>query len=185
MSAMAIRTTRLLPPPSSLPCAVPKSKPVPTHTITFYWKAKHSHSDRNTIGNITIRMSDNDEIRRLERITAWLRLKVGHGLHHCTLPLALLKEARRLSDLERMRRKWGKVMRAYQSDRERIIHGEGGLFIEERLLELEATMETIQKKVERTYGHRIEELDNAQLTQKARELDAQGLIAHTDYYHLS
>jgi hypothetical protein len=164
---------------------VPHSKPVPTHRITFYWQAKHTDGEREIIGTITLRMDDNAELRRLQRLQAWLHLKIGKGIGHTTLPLEVMKQANRLSDLERMRRKWNKVMRAWSEDRDSILKGSTGMFVSERLAELDALLEQAKQKVERTYGHRIEDLHDQELAEQARKLDAQGLIERTDYYHLS
>lgn len=176
----------LLPPSTTtLPTHVPARKPAPTHCVTFYWKAKNIESERHIIGCLTMNPSLPEEVRRIARITAMLDYKIGHGVYHYQLPMEIAREARTLSDLERMRRKWNKVMRAYHADRAAIEQGTEGIFITERLAELDALLEQARTKVERTYGHRLAELDDTTLAKRTAELDAQGLIDHQDFSTLS
>lgn len=177
--------SRSLPSASTLPVLSIQARPRPTHEVRFTCQFRRPEGERYMLGSILVRLNDRQDYERLGRLQRRLAVHFGQYLRWDTFPLEVLKEANRLSNLERMRRKWAKVMRAYASDRADIESGRKGMFIADRIAELDALLERAQAKVEKTYGHPITDLANAALAQRAAELDQHGLIDRTDHTHLS
>jgi len=140
---------------------------------------------RCVLGSITMDPSHQNETHRLERLLCRLKLALGPHVRYDITSLEAWKERLRLSDLERMRRKWARVMRAYESDKQDILQGRTGFFTQDRLTELDQQLQRARCKVESTYGHPITALDDHHLAQRAQYLDAQGLLDKVDHTHLA
>jgi hypothetical protein len=165
---------------------VAPTRPPATHCAIIAWSRRVAGGTVRscTLGNITLDMSSQHEVQRLERIVCRLKLALGPYVQYHTTTLAAWRERNSLSDLERMRRKWARIMRAYESDKQDILQGRTGFFTQDRLAELDQQLQRARCKVEATYGHPITALDDQHLAQRAQYLDAQGLLDHVDYTHL-
>lgn len=152
---------RSLPVGNTFPVLARASRPQPTHCIWCYWRARPLECERHYIGTITVKFADETDVRRSTRLIQRLSFIYGTQFYYQTVPLDSFKEAKRLNDLERMGRKWKRIIKAYESDRSDILAGAEGLFIDDRLRELDALLEQAREKTERTYGHRVAELETA------------------------
>ena len=166
-----------------IPVHAPTHRPQPTHEAIFIWYCRHAEEGQ-IIGRISFRVDNGEDTRRLSLLKCRLQLAIGHELKHNTIPLAIHREAVRMSDLERMRRKWRRVVAAFEHDRAAILAGADGMFIQERMNELQALLEQARQKVESTYGHRITDLDDVALLKRTLQLSAMGLINTKDYNYV-
>lgn len=145
----------MLPPVPTLPCVAPYAQPEPTHVAMVRVHPWTGHAHNELLGTITFHPSEwNDSRSRLARI----RERLG-GLtirwQFDTYPIdefsLLPREARRLTDVQRFRRKMGQVLRAYDEQRAVILTQSKGLFVEDDLARLDAELEEAWGKAERIY----------------------------------
>lgn len=170
-----------LPPHRPLPVLRPRSKAQPTHEVTVWCFRKGDIGDM--IDVLLFSLLDPADQRRLDRLLAMVRYKlVGVRIDFRITSTVYLQERRQMSNLERFRRKMLKAQRAYESDRAMIESGAVGLFQEERLRELDATMEKVWQKMEHRYGCRREDLEDEALRAKAEWLKLAGALDETDWY---
>ena len=89
------------------------------------------------------------------RLGRWIRLMrvrtpLGYAMRSVSLD-AMAKEHRRMTDLQRFRRKMGQVLRAYEAEKAKALRGELGL-PEMALERLDEELEQAWVKAERIYG---------------------------------
>lgn len=86
-----------------------------------------------------------------------LRTPLGYTMRSVSLD-AMAKEHRRLTDLQRFRRKMGQVLRAYEAEKAKALRGELGL-PEMALERLDTELEQAWQKAERIYGCKREDFN--------------------------
>lgn len=151
-------------------------RPPATHTMRF--SVRDSNRDETyVLGAITTTMDDRRCSERAKRIEALVRYRLHSVMVEVrVVPTEWLHERRAFSDVERFRRKMLRVQRAYEQDRDAIVNGEGGLFQEDRLRELDALLEQAWQKMEHRYGVRRDQLDDPSLMARVRELRERGVL---------
>ena len=90
-----------------------------------------------------------------------LRTPLGYTMRSVSLE-AMAKEHRRMTDLQRFRRKMGMVLRAYEEEKAKALRGELGL-PEMAMERLDLELQEAWAKAERIYGCRKEDLQNTDL----------------------
>lgn len=171
---------RQLPPYRPLPVATPTHRPHPTHEAIITYRAA-ALQPQQLLGRITFCMASSADNQRLARLIAYLQWRMGTQVQYTVAQLAIHREAVRLSNLERMRRKWRRVVAAFEADRQAILQGQQGMFQEESLRQLESLLHQARTKVEATYGHTIDQLHDTHLIHRTQQLTAMGLINTTTY----
>lgn len=96
------------------------------------------------------------------RLSRWkrrlaLRTPLGYAMRSVSLD-AMAKEHRRMTDLQRFRRKMGQVLRAYEAEKLKALRGELGL-PEMALERLDQELELAWQKAERIYGCKREDFN--------------------------
>ncbi len=171
--------------PAARPCTavvhhVPPNPPA-THLIRF--SVRDSNRDETyVLGVISTTMDDRRCNERAKRIETLVRYRLNSVMVELrVVPTEWLHERSALSDIERFRRKMLRVQRAYEEDRTAILNGEGGLFQEERLRELDALLEQAWQKMEQRYGVLRAQLQDGKLLARVQELASRGALDLKEY----
>jgi hypothetical protein len=166
--------------PAAKPCkaVVRHMPPTPPATHIIRFSVRDSNRDETyVLGAISTTMDDRRCNERAKRIEALVRYRLHSVMVEVrVVPTEWLHERRVFSDVERFRRKMLRVQRAYEDDRAAILNGEGGLFQDDRLRELDALLEQAWQKMEQRYGVRRDQLDDPVLMARVRELRERGVL---------